>query len=308
MDDLIVPSSIQRIRAFLVERCGMKVKPWASSAETLAALHATLVARSGCDIFWASLRTLLEALACDLKRREEATPGAVLDNEVLDNERYATLLDEIRACLAAHAPEAASSSFHRLARALSAPALGLLLLLGGVASVGCEHSALRNSTEVRDGAPPDVADAKTLRSESNADSVFIVLPDTSPGPDKPSSVDYDISPGPDKPSSVDSRPSGLDGATVAIQDIMDSCNVSATDQASVLACLARLRESWTTGIASVLATESCNAVVVDLACFAYDTTYCVGGGWGIDPTNTDFDPATMPICRPMPVYIGVRFV
>lgn len=293
MDDLIVPSSIQRIRAFLVERCGMKVKPWASSAETLAALHATLIARSGCDIFWASLRTLLEALACDLKRREEATPGAVLDNEVLDNERYATLLDEIRACLAAHAPEAASSSFHRLARALSAPALGLLLLLGGVASVGCEHSALRNSTEVRDGAPPDVADAKTLRSESNADSVFIVLPDTSPGPDKP--------------PSVDSRPSALDGSTLAIQDIMDSCNVSATDQASVLACLSRLRESWTTGLASMLATENCNAVVVDLDCFAYGT-YCAGGGWGFDPTNTDFDPATMPICRPMPVYIGVRFV
>ena len=49
MESLIVPSSIQRIRSFLVEMCGMKVKPWATTEETLAALHTTLVARRQCQ-------------------------------------------------------------------------------------------------------------------------------------------------------------------------------------------------------------------------------------------------------------------
>ena len=98
MDSLLVPSSMQRIRAFLIEMCGMKVKPWAGTEETLAALHATLVARQSCDTFWSSLRGLLENLARDLKTRQDGEPGTLLDNEVLSDERYALLLDEIRAC------------------------------------------------------------------------------------------------------------------------------------------------------------------------------------------------------------------
>ena len=69
MDSVIVPSSIQRIRAFLVELCGMKVKPWASAEETLVALHATLVRRQSCDLFWTSLRVLLETLARAVRQR-----------------------------------------------------------------------------------------------------------------------------------------------------------------------------------------------------------------------------------------------
>ena len=45
MENMIIPSAIQRIRSFLIEMCGMKVKPWATTEETLAALHTTLVAR-----------------------------------------------------------------------------------------------------------------------------------------------------------------------------------------------------------------------------------------------------------------------
>jgi hypothetical protein len=100
MDSLIVPSAIQRIRSFLIEMSGMKVKPWATTEETLAALHTTLVARRGCDIFWGSLRVLLENLARDLRTRQAASPGTLVDNELLDGERYATLLDEIRAAMA----------------------------------------------------------------------------------------------------------------------------------------------------------------------------------------------------------------
>ena len=100
----------------------MKVKPWATTEETLAALHTTLVARQGCRIFWTSLRGLLETLARDLKTRQEASPETVVDNELLDSERYATLLEEIRSALERQSAEPAT--FRRLASALSAPAPG----------------------------------------------------------------------------------------------------------------------------------------------------------------------------------------
>src|SRR5664279_2222633 len=145
MESLLVPSSIQRIRAFLIEMCGMKVKPWAGVEETLAALHATLVARQSCDIFWASLRVLLETLARDLKARQKAEPGVLLDNEILRDEQYAALLEEIRVCLAKQSSELKPGAFRRLAQNLSAPALGLLLLLGGVTTVGCDSSSLHGT-------------------------------------------------------------------------------------------------------------------------------------------------------------------
>jgi hypothetical protein len=121
MESLILPSAIQRIRSFLVEMSGMKVKPWATTEETLAALHTTLVARHPCQIFWTSLRGLLETLARDLKIRQASLPGALVDNELLDSDRYAMLLDEIRAALAAETGQPAT--FRRLASALSAPAV-----------------------------------------------------------------------------------------------------------------------------------------------------------------------------------------
>jgi hypothetical protein len=183
MESLIVPSSIQRIRSFLVEMCGMKVKPWASTEETLAALHATLVARHGCDIFWTSLRVLLETLARDLKTRQEAAPGTLVDNEVLDGERYATLLDEIRASLAQQTADPPSATFRRLASSLSAPALALLLLLGGAASVGCDQTTLHSTpdaatqdlADARDTATQDLADAIKSQPDTKADS-FVITP------------------------------------------------------------------------------------------------------------------------------------
>ena len=71
----LVPTSIQRIRAFLNDVCGMKVRPWASVEETLDALHGVLVARRECSIFWKSLHVLLERLAQDLRCREDAAVG-----------------------------------------------------------------------------------------------------------------------------------------------------------------------------------------------------------------------------------------
>ena len=96
--------------------------------------------------------------------------------------------------------------------------------------------------------------------------------------------------------------SGSDGAKVTIQEIMDSCNLSGSLQANVLACLATLRESWTTGIAEYLAGKDCNTVGTALAC---------DGGHVCEPwlsANSDFDPGLLPLCEPVYIYLGVRFV
>ncbi len=294
MESLILPSAIQRIRSFLIEMAGMKVKPWATTEETLAALHATLVARHQCQIFWTSLRGLLETLARNLKARQAASPGSLVDNELLDSERYATLLDEIRAALAAQTAQPAT--FRRLASALSAPALGLLLLLGGAATVGCGRSGL-HGTQTRDAGLPE-PDANITQPISNPDvaAIPLKLPDASP--DTPLARDALASPAPDTSASnpdvaaipvklPDASPdtsqtrdtvasrspdafAPADGATVTIQDIMQSCNMS--DQA-VLDCLAKLRASWTTGIAQSLAGKDCQTIANDLSCF--EQTTCV---------------------------------
>jgi hypothetical protein len=302
MDQLIVPSSMQRIRAFLVEMCGMKVKPWAGAEETLAALHVTLVARQSCDIFWDSLRTLMQTLARDLKARKSAEPGTLLDNEVLSDERYASLLDEIRACLAKQASEPRSGAFRQLAQGLSAPALGLLLLLGGVTTAGCDSSSLRATTKAPDAAVADAPPDK--RADSGQDnSIVINLPDVLPAKRADSGQDNSIvinlpDVPPAKPDLKDARYAVLDGAPVTIQDIMQACNISSDLQKQVLACLANLRDSWTTGIADALTGDDCTTVYNQLECFPYGRA-CMFG------SNQEFDPA---ICLPVPVYIGVRFV
>jgi hypothetical protein len=294
MESLIVPSSIQRIRSFLVEMCGMKVKPWAGTEETLGALHATLVARSGCDMFWTSLRVLLETLARDLKGRQDAVPGTLVDNEVLDGERYATLIDEIRAALARQAAETRTSTFRRLASALSAPALGLLLFLGGAAGIGCARAPFNNSSSTHDAATPGLPDANGSQPETKPDGpVYIVLPDTRPTPD--------TAPAADANPPRDAVTTGPDGGTVTIQDIMDSCNISSQQQGMILGCLAMLDSSWRDGIAAALAGQDCAVVVSDLVCSPSEV--CIAQQY-----PSTFDPSYPRICQPVLVYIGVRFV
>jgi len=311
MDNLLVPSSIQRIRSFLVEMCGMKVKPWASTEETLAALHATLSARHRCGIFWDSLRTLLESLARDLKTRCSALPGALIDNEVLDSERYVRLLDEIRQGLAQQqSAGTTTSSFRHLSAALSAPALGLLLFLGGVASIGCEHSGLKQPAGGPDATPAADASSAELgtgtttpdaRSATPLDALPLSSPDTRPDAPTDGPPRIILPPNPDTPPSPDAATRGADGGPVTIQDIMDSCNVPASTQDSVLACLKGLRDSWTTGITQTLAGTPCDSVNRQLQCFTYSRA-CSGLG------TPEFTVGQTNICDPILVYVGVRFV
>jgi hypothetical protein len=296
VESLIVPSSIQRIRSFLVEMCGMKVKPWAGTEETLGALHATLVARQGCDMFWSSLRALLETLARDLKARKAAAPGALVDNEVLDGERYATLIDEIRAALARQTAETPASSFRRLAATLSAPALGLLLFLGGAATIGCSREPLKGLSQTHDAATVDLRDAIGAQPETKADSsIYLQFPDSKP-------ASPDIASAPDRSPPKDSVSTAPDGGAVTIQDIMDSCNIPADEQGAILACLGAMGSSWSEGIASALAGKDCNFVTGVLECSPSE----VCGARQSYPRT--FDPSNPRLCEPVLVYIGVRFI
>jgi len=291
MDSLLVPSSIQRIRAFLIEMCGMKVKPWAGADETLAALHATLVARQSCDIFWASLRVLLETLARDLKARHDAEPGTLLDNEVLSDERYVSLLDEIRACLAKQASEAQPGAFRRLAQGLSAPALGLLLLLGGVTTVGCDSASLRGVNKTPDATVADAAaDGQAGQPDSAPDNTILLKLDVATRKDLAT----------DPAVARDAVSTGPDGAIVTIQEIMESCNIPSDTQSMVLMCLARLHESWSTGTAAMLAGKDCATVSSTLDCPSYDQCN--------SSLPAEFDPTALRLCEPILIYLGVRFI
>jgi hypothetical protein len=320
MQNLLVPTSIQRIRSFLIESSGMKVKPWASVEETLAALHATLIARQQCGGFWNGLRVLLGQLASDLKSRGQAEPAGVIDNELLDPDRYQALLDEIRSVLASEASQ--TSSFPRLAKALSAPALALLLLLGGVATVSCDSQTLRQSNPKQDSGAtgtedaawaPDLApDVAPAGPDLGVDATVVPAPDARPdlGPDTlaPSEMVADAA----RDGSVDVRdaadalvlrdaiaPTSSDGAVVTIQDIMQACNVPSAEQTAIVACLTNLRTSWNKGVPAALAGLPCDTVSSMLNCFQE-------GNCGNPPTSADFNAATAFRCM-MPIYIGVRF-
>jgi hypothetical protein len=291
METLLIPSSIQRIRSFLVEMSGMRVKPWATTEETLSALHTTLLAKRQCPIFWTSLRALLTSLAGDLRARQEAEPGSALDNELLDGDRHQRLLDEIRAVL--QSQSSGTSTFRRLASSISVPALALLLLLGGAATVGCDRSSLHGANSTEDGGAPDTStggsaatDAKDPTKASDSASLVIILPDVAPARDLP-------------PDTF--APTSADGNTVTIQDIMDSCNVPEAERGSVLSCLAAMRASWTTGTASALAGQNCNTVQRDLDCFLQSQVSC-------SPSAGDFDPSALDCPKIVPIYYGVRFV
>jgi hypothetical protein len=140
---------------------------------------------------------------------------------------------------------------------------------------------MNNPSEKRDAATPDSADARISQPDTAISIILPALPDTR--------------------SPRDAMSTGPDGATVTIQDIMDSCNISALDQAGVLNCLATLRASWTTGVSESLAGADCNSVEYALSCFLQ------GNCWG-PPSSQDFDPNGAFYCPPVIIYAGVRFV
>jgi len=135
----VIPASMLRVRRFLARPGGMRIEPWAGVDETLDAFYDLLVTCRHDDAFWKDLESLLADLTDDMRARMRARGGTVIDNEVLDPGRHEALLAEIRSSLDGR--EKGSGGFRRLASALSVPAVGLLLVMGGVATVGCEDKS-----------------------------------------------------------------------------------------------------------------------------------------------------------------------
>jgi hypothetical protein len=304
----LVPTSIQRIRAFLNDVCGMKVRPWAGVEETLDALHAVLVARQDCTIFWKSLHVLLERLAQDLRRREDAAPDQLIDNEVLNTDRYQSLLDEIKSALAQG--RSTQGGFARLAAAVSMPAAALLLLLGGIATVGCgshtslsaaNHDARQESTAPGDANPATTADT-SVASAPDANPANTPKADSGTSPGNPDSAVIILPPAPDTATTQDSLARACDGGC-SVEDIMVACGMAPATRQSVSVCIARLRDSWRAGLTSGFAARSCNDIGTILSyCLP---NYCEPGA----VSNSEFDPTVLDCQIPpiYPIYIGVRF-
>jgi hypothetical protein len=120
-------------------------------------------------------------------------------------------------------------------------------------------------------------------------NIHIVIPDLAPP--QPDLRPYDVK---------NAASKGPDGATVTLRDIMNSCNIPKDAQGAVLACLATMHESWTTGITSLLAGEACNIVANAFAQCSYSA--------GCYPQPDEFDGTLPNLCEPVLIYYGVRFV
>jgi hypothetical protein len=131
--------------------------------------------------------------------------------------------------------------------------------------------------------PPDAA-PDAVPDSAPAD-LRIVFPDTAPP----------------KSDVKDAVSKGPEGGTVTLQEILDSCNIPESTQANVLACLSALHESWTTGIAAVLAGRDCQVVSSSLEPCSY-LSQCNSG------LPAEFDASSLRLCDPILIYLGVRFV
>jgi len=260
----LVPASLQRVRCFLGTSGRMKVKPWAGHEETLDAFHDALVSHREDERFWHDLGSLLETLATDMSRRLR---GDVVDNEVLDPATHQALLVEIRSALDGR--ERGRGGFRGLASALSVPAVGLLALLGGVATVGCgSSSALEGDA---------IADVTVERSDPDADPA--VDPITEPVPD------------------------GCEHEGMTLEQILTECVENETARTHYLECIDGLHASWHSGLRDLFECEDCWEVLSQLDCLAYGMTdYCSDP----DAAGT-YDLDTLLDNCAVLLYLGVRF-
>ena len=249
----------------------MRVKPWATADETLDALHAVLASRRSDAEFWKGLEDLLETLSRDMRRR--LSEGAV-ENEVLDPASRHRLLEEIRRALPCTAET--TGAFRRLAQALSAPAAGLLVLLGGVATVGCESStALRGHADAAADVELDVPDAVDHGSEDT-----YVDPITDPAePD-----------------------TGCEHAGMALGEIIDECITYEGSRIFYHACLDALHESWTTGLSEYFQCQPCSEVEFLLSCLTGNEDFC-----SRPELAGEYDLETLLDNCMVVLYVGVRF-
>lgn len=260
---VVIPSSIQRVRHFMNTEGRFKVKPWADVDETLDAFYALLANRSENDAFWTKLRGLMEDLASDLKKRSRFA-GRALHNEVLDSTRYDDLLEEIRVAAAAF-PDAKGSFVKSLA-SLSAPAMSLLLLLGGVMTAGCYQNTGVDEDGV--GADAGTSGDADVDGDSDADTDGDTDTNGDGDTDTKGDLDSDLDSDPDTAEATDTLDSdsgdGTDGKT--LESIIEQVVADPDEQADILACIDSLHESWYSGLEELFRGESESQILDDLRC------------------------------------------
>jgi hypothetical protein len=246
----------------------MKVKPWTTVEETLDALHDLLAARRDDAEFWKGLGELLAQLEADMERR--AGRGGFAGNEVLDPGRVAALVEELRA---AATRNEAGGGFRRLARGLSAPAIGLLMLLAGAATAGCEHD-------------------QSIAGDASADSAVVDAAADTTTVDAPDAPEPRVDP-------------GCVNEGLTFDEIVAECVADAETRERVLACVDALHSSWRTGLREHFECMSCHDVSEDIGlCLLYPW----GGSTCEAPEDVgEFDlEAFLDNCAAL-IYLGVRF-
>ena len=261
----LVPASLQRVRCFINTQGRMRVKPWADTDETLDAFHDTLVSRRDDEAFWDGLRSLLESLTSDMRQR---LTGDAVENEVLDPATHEALIAEIRTALATR--EKGRGGFRLLARSLSVPAVGLLAILGGVATVSCgSTSSLEGDADAGDTA------AETI----------------------------DATPDPDPEPLPDPMPDACEHEGMTLEQILAECVENEAARTHYIECIDGLHASWRSGLRELFECEDCWEVLSQLDCLAYGMVdFCS------DPDAAgEYDLETLLDNCSVLLYLGVRF-
>jgi hypothetical protein len=277
-----IPSSLLRIRRFLGERCSTKIKPWATAEETLDAFHDLIASKKEDEEFWKDLELLLGCLAGDMKKRMKAPDGGVTDNEALDPARHRLLLSELRQKLDGR--RAGRGRFRALASALSMPALGLLLVLGGAVTAGCYSSTAPQDEDATSDISVDES-RDDLRHDPVVDPAIDQRPDPLPDPI--------TDPVPEEVACAHA------GETV--EEIINACITDPEGREEYLQCISQLHGSWRTGLTEYLQCMNCEQVAERLGLCLYFQA-CE------DPASQgEFDLEEFLDNCSVYIYIGVRF-
>ncbi len=276
---ILIPSSIQRVRCFMNTKGRFKAKPWAGTDETLDTFLSLLSSRVNDNVFWKDLQLLLNEIAKDLKYRL-SLKERVIDNEVLNSDRYDDLLDEIRK--AASLATVEKDSFKSCIGKLSLQAASLLFLMGSVAAIGCVDNNL---------------------SDNSGTDVFCDT-ETCIGTDV--NIDTDSNTGSDTEANTDTQSEPEDTSQYrTLEEIVAEVISDTTRQAEILSCIEGLHDSWHDGLEELFQNEEDNVIRNRLnMCLMneYPVNFCddpkSAGEYNVD--------ALLNNCA-IPVYLGVHF-
>lgn len=265
---ILIPSTMQRIRCFMSTEGSLKVKPWATVDETLDGFFGLLSRSAADDDFWKGIRKLLGDISADLKRRQAAA-GKALDNEVLDTLRYDDLLAEIRK--AVNGRPGGKGAFVGCLSGLSAKAVSLMFLLGGVAAAGCSDDSTGN-----------------LAADSESDAIV--------------ETDSDSNDPMDTASDTDSNdPTDTDFSNMSLAQIVEAVVEDEIQQEAIINCIDGLNDSWETGLEALFQSETDDEIVTQLGCLM------IGNLCDNPDAAGEYSLETLLDNCAIAVYLGIRF-